>query len=254
MILLRRTLPFLGALLTAVLLEVLLVRQPLFWYFLPLLFVVTAYPIGALIGWRIGTSEFWQFLITPIMLVGSTLFFFLFLSNPLFAHLVVAATAVLFGWYCENLFLFYYRTSEYQPNALEHISLYANLLAVFFLYSSLYAARVFLALPYVVVIAVGTAAAAIFAFQMLAHSKVVVRERWDLFGGLALIMAEVFGVVALLPTTQYVAGLLIAIPYYLMMSITRHALRNTLTRSVLLRNAILGVLTFTVTVLAAPWS
>jgi len=254
MIFLRRLLSIASALGLFGALELIFARQSLFWYLIPLVAFLTIFPVGFLMRWKLKTSLFWQLLITPSMLVGSCLFLLLFLSERGLSHGLIVLTSGLFAWYTENVFLFHYHTEEYQPYALEHISLYVNLLSVFFFFSSLYAARIFLSISFLVLVLGGTLVSALFALQIILGAKVSWKRGGVVMVGVAVITLELFLSISILPTTFFVAGLLIAIPYYLMMNLTRHAFRDALSRKVIVRNGIIGGLSFAVTLLAAPWT
>ncbi|MFH1171029.1 MAG: hypothetical protein V1778_00630 [bacterium] len=254
MILLRRILPFCSAVLLLVLFEIVFSHQGAFWYLLPVLAAVVVFPVGVMFSWQGRHLVFWQQLISPMLLVGSGLFLLLFLSEKIFSHALIVVLVLLFWWYAENLFLYQFRNAHYQPYALEHISLYMNLLSVFFLFSSLYAARVFLNFSVVLLGGIAVVVSALFAIQFSLGSKLPWGRSWPYLLVVAMVMLELFMAIAMLPTTYFVAGILLAVPYYLMMNIARHALRNTLRRSVLVRNIILGIIIFAVTFSTAPWT
>lgn len=254
MIILRRLLPIAATLALLGVLELIFAQQNLFWYLIPLVVLLTVFPVSLLLNWKFQSAAFWQLLITPSALIGSCLFLLLFLNEPILSHALMILACGLFAWYTENVFVFHYRTQEYQPYALEHISLYINLLSVFFFFSSLYAARIFLSIPLIYLIAIGTFVSALFSLQLVLGSKISWHRGGPLLFGLTLVMLELFLAVSILPTTFFVAGLLMAIPYYLMMNLTRHAFRDSLSRKIILRNGIIGALSFAVTLLAAPWT
>lgn len=254
MILFRRVIPFVTLALLLGLFELLLVKQGWFWFLLPLFLALGFVPAGVLLGWRFPRHEFWQLLIPPASLVLSSLLLLVFLADSVLVQLMVILVSALVWLYLENVFHYYHQPGDYQPYALDNISLYVGLLSVFFLFSALYAARVFLSIPLLALLVSGMCFSALFSFQLLWGSSISRARIWVLLSAIAFMMIEIFAVVILLPTTFFVAGLLLVIPYYLMMNITRHAVRDTLTRSVILRNTAVGVVGFAATLLAAPWT
>lgn len=254
MIILRRLLPIAAALGLFGVLELIYAQQSLFWFLVPLVAFLTLFPVSFLMRWRFESGIFWQLLVTPSLLIGSCFFLLLFLSDRVLSHALMLLSCGLFAWYTENVFLFHYHTDEYQPYALEHISLYINLLSVFFFFSSLYAARIFLSVPIIFLIVGGTLVSVLFALQIVLGSKISWKRGSLLMFGVTLIMLELFLSISILPTTFFVAGLLMAIPYYLMMNLIRHAFRDALSMKVILRNGIIGAVSFALTLLVAPWT
>jgi hypothetical protein len=253
MILLKRFLPFATVVCLCVLFECIVAFQTVFWILFPLIALVAIVPVGILVRWDFHTSDFWRFVVPSAGLVGSTVFLMMFLDQSSLIQLFLLATSLLIGWYCENVFHYYYQPGQYQPYALEHISLYLALLTIFYLFSALYAARIFLSIPMVYLFLVGGVVLLIFSAQLCANLKIPLPRAWKIVAAMTLVLLELFVGVSLLPTTFFVAGLLIAIPYYLMMNIIRHAVRQTLTAPVILRNVAVGVVVLTITLLTAPW-
>lgn len=254
MILFRRLLPFFSTVAVFAVLELLLAYQRGYWLSLALVLVIAVVPVGMIVQWRFADRDFWYFVLAPVCLVASTIFLLLFLSDRALAHALLAGSSLLFGWYVENLFLFHFHQDQYQPYALEHIMLYVNLLSVFFFFSSLFAARIFLNFSAFMQIGFALALTMFFSIQILWSIKHEQRRSWALIFVMMLVLMEFFGVASILPTTFFVAGFLVAIPYYLMTNVMRHSLRATLTRGVVLRNAIIGGLAFVVTLAVAPWT
>ena len=102
--------------------------------------------------------------------------------------------------------------------------------------------------------AAGLAVSVILVIQTMLTAKVAVRQHWGLALGFTVIMVELFAVAVILPTTYFVSGLLLTIPYYVMTNIARHSFANSLTQQVIRRYAIVGFLTLAMTMLTAPWS
>lgn len=253
MILLKRFIPACAALFLLAGFELILAYQHLYWLFAFGVLVGVALATGSLLSWKFRRSEFWHLFLLPIGFVGSNILLLLFVSDGWPAQLLAATSAVFGGWYLENVFLYHFQRQRYQPYALENIASYLNLLVVFFFASSLFAMRVFLNVPLLILVPLGAVISVVLSFQVLWTSKVPLSRAWVMLVVYGVIMLEIFGAVSMLPTTFFVAGLLLAVPHYLMMNLARHSFRNQLDRRVLRRYAIIGSATLLVTLLSAPW-
>lgn len=254
MIVLLRFIPFLSSVFIFIALEVLFVQHHLFWSILPFLVCLSVMAPAQLFEWRTERKEFWRVVAFTPTLILSSVFLLLFVSTAFYAHLLMVFTALLFGWFLENLFLFLHQPRQYQPYALENISSYINVLVAFFFFSALFASRIFLSfrLPHIIIL--GLVGAVLLSFFMFVWNKMSIRRSWYIFLIHGLVMLELLIGASLLPTSFFVAGLLLTIPYYIMLSLVRHTSRGSLDLKVLRRYALIGLSTFTVTLITAPWS
>lgn len=253
MIIFLRIIPITTALLVYIAFELMILRPHTFWVVLPIVAVLSLVPSGVLMTWKTDQREFWHLLITPFVLLGSTTMLMVFVGEAAISHTMAIVTTVLYGWYLENLFLFYHQTFRYQPYSLENTTRYSNLLAVFFLSSALFAARIFLNINVFVVIAAGVAMIALLTLQFLWAGKVPWKRGKFTLIVLTVVMGEFFAVMLALPTSFFVSGLLLTIPFYLMMNLARHAMDGTLDVYVLRRYTIIGLGSFALTFFSAPW-
>ncbi len=254
MILFKRSLPVLAPLLLFLVLEFALAKNGLFFYLFPLALLIVVLPVGVLLHWRRSTAEFWHAVLLPLSLAAASIALLVFLSEAFFAHLLIVVTAVLLAWYLENLFLFHFQPERYQPYTLENGAAYMNFLVVFFSFSALLATRIFLNVPLIVLLLLGFGLAIYTTLQMLWSLKVSLGEGLVYALIQILIMVELFGAVVFLPTSFFVGGLCIAIPYYSMANLSRHALRDTLDARVVRRYATIGGIALLVALTTAPWT
>lgn len=254
MILWRRITPLLAATGVLVALEVLLRSPQYFWFASVLALLVGVFGIIALVYRKVHLKEVFFLTIVSVGLVICTIALLLFVHEALIAQTVSFACAFLSYWYLENIFHYFYQPQAYQPYALENITTYCNILIAWFSFSVLYATRVFVSASIFLLIP----ATAVLIILLLLHiawsAKIPFRENLPILLTETTVMTELATVVLLLPTSFYAAGLLLVIPYFLMVNLTRHHVRGTLLRPVIMRYAIIGVLTLAVTFTTAPWT
>lgn len=253
MILLRRFIPFL---ITAALLffwEWLWTWRAHFWLLTISMLVLTVIFIGYILYGRAELRAIPFLLLLPIALVAAGTTFLVFLGSSFVAHLVVVLNALLLGLYAENLFLFYYQPHRYQPYALEHISIYLNVLIAFYAFSAIFAARIFLNVSFVYLLPVGACIIVVLVLHQMWSAKVPFAEHWVFMSIMMLVMLELFGSILYLPTTFFASGLFLIIPYYVLTNIARHRLRGSFTPRDIARYAVIGSVALLATLLTAPW-
>jgi hypothetical protein len=200
------------------------------------------------------TFAHWQFAIPSAVLVLSGAAYALFLESPLLRQGLALFLPFLVGVVFWNVYLFLYQPLRYQANSLEHLSLLANLLTMFFGVTSLFGLRLFLSIP------AWTLALAVFVLSAL----LVQQSFWvskishiDAKPYLLLIPFVLMQfVVALmgLPVTHAVSGAATAIVYYIFLGMTRAILRKTYTPRAGLRYASIAVLGMALLFATAQWS
>lgn len=254
MMLLRRIVPLLAPVVVWALLTAVFNERPWFW---PLLALAALFAMGTVLFLVHGRSESRDsahtILVVLLFLLSSTAFL-LFLPVGWFTQAFIVLIALFIGWYLENLFLFWYQTHRYQPNALEHIGSYLHLLTVFMSFSSLFALRVFVNVSFLLLLPAGMLLVTLLVAQSFWMQKSSIVQGRFLFLTQVLVLAELMGALGYLPTTFYVSGLLLTVPYYLMTNLARHHVRGHLDRNVLLRYTVIGAAVLTLTFLTAPWT
>ncbi len=254
MILWRRIVPFLAACCILASLEMLLRAPQHFWLTASLALLAAVIGVTVLVYQKAHPKDAFFLALVPIGLTVFATALLLFAPEALIAQSVIIACAFLSFWYLENVFHFFYQPQAYQPYALENITAYSNILIAWFGFSALYATRIFIGVSIFLLVPV----TAVFIILLLVHiawsAKVPLRENLPIVLTEAIVMSELAAVVLLLPTSFYAAGLLLAVPYFLMINLTRHHVRGTLVRPVVVRYAVIGVLTLAVTFATAPWT
>lgn len=206
-----------------------------------------------LLKWEVKRFSFWVFFGTPMFFVLSSVFFFLFLENNLLK--TVLAIFVTFGaWlYAENIFAFYHLPSTYQPYALEYLSLVLYVASAFFFTSGSYGAQLFLLLP-VWVPAIAVFWAVLFATVGVFWVSKVAQDQSVLFAlSGAVMLTELYMVLALLPTSFIVNAAAFSVFLYLFLGLSRAHVLDKLTKVVLQRYLAVGAVLVLTILVTAKW-
>lgn len=100
-----------------------------------------------LLLFEVRRPAFWVFLLTPTLLLVSSLMFFFLLESTGAKWVVGGSVTISLFLYAENVFAFYHLPSTYQAYALEYLTLMMYIGSAFFFTSSAYMAELFLELP-----------------------------------------------------------------------------------------------------------
>lgn len=157
----------------------------------------------------------------------------LLMENPAIINIYLVGWSLVYWLYLEAVFHDFYETAKTYIFNLFNITLYGNILIIFFLTASLVSFNIFLNLSWVLLLLIAVSAyfAIIFlAFQRhgLPHGKSLLYA-----GYLDLILMEILGGLLLLPVSFYIIAIITALCYYLLMQITLLATAGTLNRKLL---------------------
>lgn len=222
---------------------------------LVLTFGIAPVLLARLLLFEVKRPAFWVFLGIPMFFIASAVLFFMFMESLpamwALAIVVVAATTL----YTENLFAFYHLPSSYQAYSLEHLSLLIAIASAFFFASGSYGAYVFI--PEFAPIWL-TALMTFFAVLFLTLAVFWVSKvgfetgrRYALIG--AVVLTELYVVLALLPTSFVTSAAAFATFFYCYLGFTRTQVLERLTKTIVRRYALLALLLVVIIFGTAQW-
>ncbi len=180
--------------------------------------------------------------------------YFLVLENPQIINIFLVAWSLIFWLYLEAVFHEFYETNRTHIINLQNVSLYANILIIFFLTSSLISFYIFLNWSEVgILLMLGLSYLIIINFA-LTRQKINRDEAWIYSSILALILIEILTALMYLPTSFYVAAAVVSLIYYLLSAVTLAALKNQLTSRFLWRYIIWCTVVALAIFLTAAWT
>lgn len=227
----------------------------------PLLGMRALIPFGAvmvlflarLLLWELRRPAFWVFLGTPMIVWFSSLVFFFFLEDPLSKWIVASSVSALIALYAENCFTFYHLPSAYQAYALENLSMVVYVLSAFFFTSGAFGAQLFLLLPtwiptLFVFCAVLLATTAVFWVSKIGFET---GRPYAVVG--AIIMAELYVTLSMLPTSFVTNAALFSVLLYAFFVFARANVLERMTRVMVLRQSGFTAGLFLLILLTARW-
>lgn len=208
---------------------------------------------GRLLTWEFKRPSFWIFLGTPTFFLLASVFVFLFLENDLTKIFLAVITIIGIWLYAENIFSFYHLPSAYQAYALEYLSLAIYVVSVFFFASGAYATQLFLQLPvWVPALAMFWATLSI-TIGVFWVSKVAQETSIAFAVSGAIIMTELYVVLALLPTSYMTNAAALAVFLYIFLGLSRAHVLDKLSATVLKRYLAIGSFFLIIIFVTARW-
>ena len=252
MIIIKRTIPYIASILAAVLL---LAGgwYPQQWQWIGP--AIAALPIISIIAmrqpqWR---SEYIGLSISNLMLLLSAYTFILIQESAFIMYTITTITVVCFFLFLKNLSIFLFEPAKYIAYSLEHISRYSNVVASFFVYTSIFMFYVLGIGRIRFFLLAALLSTAILCWQTFWIQKVPFkRSRWFI---LVITLLIVEGVWALhyWSTSFFISGFVLTIGLYMLLHISRLYLTELLTRSNVTKFIAVSIITVGVLLVTAQW-
>ena len=202
---------------------------------------------------RLLSEKFWRFMLTPILFFVSSVLFLSFLEHAFLKQLLLLVVVLLIWVYLEVLYLWFHFRPRYQVHSLENISSYLDLLTIFFTASSFLSISVFLGLSVWYLVPVFAMITGLVTYQLIWTSGAAFRSGLPYVLTIGLVATELFIAVSFLPTTAYVSGLAVGLPYYVMAGVSRNWLMGVREAAVVRRYLIIGMFGLLLVFATAKW-
>lgn len=201
----------------------------------------------------IAPASAWDFLISPIILVLSALFFSIFLETAISRHILALLVTLFLGIFLEIAFTYIYFHQNYQVYSLENVSGYFNLLSFFLACSSLFSLAMFLGVPtwqftiYIILISF------LLLFEDFWINKTLKETKWLFIFSLTLIIAEVAWVLSFFPFNFYTNSLILTLFYYALSELSLAYFKGQLDKAHIKRCLLIGFLGVVLAMFTAGW-
>ncbi len=250
---LNRLTPWLAAVMTFIIFE-LLISQPkqIFWL-VPLAMLVIFLAVWQLTGREFRKARLWNFLITPLALLSGGWLFLAFLEGRWFRQIFLLILVFGLWLFLEVIFLYFFFRPKYQAHALENISSYLNLMAFFLIFSGFFSLSIFLGFPSWFLGIISVVVVGFLTYQLFWVSNIPTVSAWPYLVIITLITEELFLATRFLPTSVYVNSLIITSAYYLLSGLARNWLLGIQEIKVIKRYLIITFICLVIILITAKW-
>lgn len=223
------------------------------YYIASLLFVIQTLTIIVLTR-RYKKGIFFSFYFTTFFLLFSSFIFFLIIDNIIVLYLFAMAIAVVYNLILSNILAYIFEAADYQPNALENIYSYVNLISLFLLYSGFYGFYLLLGWPIWIFVIACLLLTALLFMRTLWSYKIVWSKSKLYILIVSLVMTESFYLISLLPTTYVFNGLIMIVIYYLLTNFIKDHLKDRLNKKDIRFYLVVSGTVLIITLLTTRWS
>ena len=229
-------------------------HQPANWIWQALVvFVFLFLMLVHLLRGKIFKLEFLFWLIILISLVFAAFLILMTLETYWLSQFVVFITALIAFIYLKNIYVFLYKSENYQTNALEHITSYVNLMSLFFFFTAGFYFLIFLSWPlWIPLVGVGIALFILSLARFWSH-KVAFKKSLVYSVVFGLIFVELFWVVSYLPISNIVAGFVAAVIYFTLINLATQFIGSQLQKKYVIKQISITGGALLIVLLTAQW-
>lgn len=211
-----------------------------------------------LVVWQFGRaskidSQWWNYLILPALMSVAVMAYSVFISGKLIIQLLFIFNLIFLYLYSRHVYYYLLNPLAYEVFSLENISSYVNWLTFFLLASTFYGLASFLNLPISWLVLIMISATALLVYQIIWANKIELRAGLPYILISCLILVELFWSISFLPFNYNIAGLALAICYYVIIGLVKNNLLLKLDAAKVKMYLILGATSLFLILLTARW-
>lgn len=253
MLILRRLVIIFCAVIIWVNYELLLSIPSLWWLWALIIMLTVIFNLAQLNKWKFD-FEWLGFLAAPLIFSLGTFAFLFFFEQPILRQIILVLSALAYWLYVDHVFRFFYYQIKYQAYALENISSYLNLIASFFIYSTVFCLQLIgiFRLRYLILIVL--LVTLIITLQTLWINKIYLAGKLWLAFMFSFCFAELFWALHYWPISYLVNGLCMALCLYASLNIFRSYFQASLNRKLVWRYVLISGCLILISLITAQWA
>ncbi|MDO8667968.1 MAG: hypothetical protein Q7K35_02605 [bacterium] len=210
------------------------------------------------IVWQFGRAseidkQWWNYLILPVIMSVSVMAYSVFISNKLIIQLLFIFNLIFLYLYLRHVYYYLLNPLAYEVLSLESLSSYVNWLAFFLLASTFYGLESFLNLPIFWLVLIMIGATVLLIYQIIWVNKIELKNGLPYILISCLILVELFWSISFLPFNYNIAGLSLAICYYVIIGLVKNYLLDRLDAAKIKMYLILGLVSLLLILFTARW-
>jgi hypothetical protein len=198
-------------------------------------------------------ANWWQFLLLPLTTLVSVLAYSVLISQAGLIHLLYILSSFFVLIYLRTVYYFLHQPGRYKLRSIENSASYLNFYNFFLLSSSLYGFQSYLSLKdYQFVLLVFLYTCVVF-YQLMWVMKLSLLDSAKHISVAAIVISEIALALSFLPFDYNVSGLVLALCYYLISSLYRSEISETLTREKVKYYAGFAIIVFLLIFITVRW-
>jgi len=198
-------------------------------------------------------KDWWNFLILPSLMTTATAAYTTLLTNKLIIQLLFIFNIVLLYIYLKHIYYYLIRPQAYQPFSIENITSYGNFLTFFLVATTIYGFQSFLSIQTWLLMIIIMLASVLTIYQIMWANKIDFNKGIIYLLISCLIIVELSWSISFLPINYNIAGLTIAICYYMLIGLVRHFLLDKLDKKTIKLYLGFGFTSLFIILVTARW-
>lgn len=212
------------------------------------LFSVRQFIVGGMVK-----NKWWNFIIFPIFFLLSTAVYSTLIDNKIIIHLLFLINTVFLYFYLRSACSYFIFPSMHKNFIFENISSPGNFLAFFYFASFIYGLESALNLPAWPLMLIITLVSSLIIYQAFWASELKSSLNFLYIIVGSLVLLEVAWSISFLPLNFNIAGLILAIYYYMITGLTKFHLQSRLDKKIIKTYLISGLASVFLILLTARW-
>ena len=198
-------------------------------------------------------KQWWNFLILPALMSSMVIAYSIFLNNKILIQLLFIANTIFLYFYLYCVYHYLIRPQFYKTFSIENISSYGNLLIFFLLTSTIYGLQSFLNLPIWILEIVMLIIIFLIIYQSIWANKIDFKKSLPYILVCCLILFEFSWPISFLPFNYNIAGLILTIDYYILISLIKEHLLDKLNKKTIKIYLTIGLISLFLILLTSQW-
>lgn len=198
-------------------------------------------------------NQWWNYLILPALMSLAVMVYSIFISNKSVIQLLFILNLIFLYLYLRYVYYHLLNPLAYEVFSLESISAYVNWLVFFILASTFYGLASFLNLPISWLVLIMISTTALLVYQIIWANKIKFKAGLPYILISCLILVELFWSISFLPFNYNIAGLSLAICYYVIIGLVKNHLLDQLDAAKVKTYLILGLVSLFLILFTARW-
>lgn len=195
-----------------------------------------------------------NYLILPVVLLASSLFFFLLLKNPTYQLVFVGSIGIIYWYFFRSFAELREHPSQEKKKGVTQALDVVTSVTMFLSLASLQELYFFFSWKLWALIIVGAALACILLYQSMWYHRVITLRAWVFILVGTMLFAESIWAITVLPTGYLTNTLLSVAALYVIQSVSITSLRGLLKRRTVLENLSMAAVIIVIALLSSRWT
>lgn len=246
-------LPLLTSLVVFILLEIFFSYPKIIYIILVLINFVIFFALWQMAKASKIDKRWWNFLILPALMSSAVIAYSIFLNNKILIQILFIIDIAFLYFYLRCVYYYLIRPQFYETFSIENISSYGNLLTFFLIATTIYGLQSFLGAPIWILEIIMLIIIFFIVYQIIWVNKIDFKKGLTYILICCLILVELSWSISFLSFNYNIAGLFLAINYYILVGLVKDYSLNKLDKKTIKMYLGIGLTCLFLILFTAQW-